>query len=126
MGNPAHTPDVNQPSQVFYDPSKGQYFSYKPSPTPLNPFINLINSMGGNVKSIDGNPYTQERNYYGSSLFPENKQPAVVPNYSDITNLFPALNSSIAQNLQNSLLTPTNTQSSGAGRFLSPSNTQGK
>jgi len=38
--------------------------------------------------------------------------------YAELTNLFPSLN-----NNAQSLLAPTDTQSSGAARFLAPSNT---
>jgi len=121
MGGFANTQQENQPTQVYYDPAKQQYFSYKPSPATNS---NVINTMFG-LNTAD-----RERNYYGNSLTSPTDRftpQTVVPNYPDMNQLFPALNAGLAQNLQQSLLAPTDTQSSGAGRFLAPSNTsQGK
>jgi hypothetical protein len=121
MGGFANTEQENAPTQVYYDPAKQQYFSYKPSPATSS---NVINTMFG-LNTAD-----QERNYYGNSLTSPTDRftpQYVEPNYPNMNELFPALDIGLAQNLQNSLLAPTNnTPSSGAGRFLSPSNTQGK
>jgi hypothetical protein len=112
-------------SQVYYDPQKGQYYTIQnPNQNQYsNPIANIFSGfLGGN----------DQRNYLGQSLTgtenPNRFTPqTVVPNYPDINQLFPALNAGLAQNLQNSLLAPTDTQSSGAGRFIAPSNTsQGK
>jgi hypothetical protein len=114
MGQSAQ--QTNQPTQVYYDPEKGQYFSYN---QPNSPFGNLFGIMG--MRNTNA-----ERNYFGNSLIssadrftPKN----IEPNYPDMNELFPALNANLAQNLQQSLLAPTDTQSSGAARFLAPSNT---
>ena len=120
MGTLANPQQENQPTQVYYDPAKGQYFSYKQSQS-----TNPINTLFGLQ------PADAERVYYGSSLnsAADRFTPTYIPaNYPDMNELFPALNAGLVQNLSNSLLAPTdNAQSSGAARFLAPSNTsQGK
>jgi hypothetical protein len=120
MGSQA--PQENAGSQVFYDPQKGQYYTVKTNSQ--NQGGNLLVNMLGGIISPD------DRNYFGSSLTSPNDRftsQYVEPNYPNMNELFPALDIGLAQNLQNSLLAPTNnTPSSGAGRFLSSSNTQGK
>ena len=124
--------DKQKSSAVFYDPQKQQYYTIK-SPESRDPMLNifgnspLLNVMGG---LTGGNLDAQYRNYLGQSLIPTSDRftpQTVVPNYPDMNQLFPALNAGLAQNLQQSLLAPTDTQSSGASRFIAPSNTsQGK
>jgi hypothetical protein len=112
------TQQTNQPTQVYYDPEKGQYFSYKQN-TPTNPFSNLFGMMG--LTTPDA-----ERTYYGNSLTSSADRftpKTVVPNYPEMNLLFPALDAGLAQNINDSLLAPTDTKSSGAARFLAPSNT---
>jgi hypothetical protein len=105
----------NAPTQVYYDPEKQQYFSYKSAET--NPAQIMLNQIMGVTPSQDrmylNNPFmTQNRFNSNSQATP----------YAELTNLFPSLN-----NNAQSLLAPTDTQSSGAGRFIAPSNTsQGK
>jgi len=118
MGN--LTQEQNAPTQVYYDPSKQQYFSYKQSPDAGSSMLNTM--FGLNTKD-------QERMYLNNPFMTQDRftPQTVVPNYPDMNKLFPALNAGLAQNLQQSLLAPTDTQSSGAGRFIAPSNTsQGK
>jgi hypothetical protein len=108
--------EQNAPTQVYYDPAKQQYFSYKPSPATSS---NVINTMFG-LNTAD-----QERVYLNNPFIAQDRftPQTVIPNYPDMNELFPALNAGLAQNLQQSLLAPTDTQSSGAGRFIAPSNT---
>jgi hypothetical protein len=119
-------------SAVFYDPAKQQYYTIQnpQSSDPLgnifgnSPLLGLVGGLtGGNLES-------KYRNYLGNSLIPTSDRftpKNIEPNYPDMNELFPALNAGLAQNLQQSLLAPTDTQSSGAGRFIAPSNTsQGK
>ena len=116
MGGFANQQQQNQPTQVYYDPEKQQYFSYKPSPATSS---NVINTMFGlNTKD-------QERVYLNNPFIVQDRfTPKYVPaTYPEMNMLFPALNAGLAQNLQNSLLAPTDTESSGAARFLAPSNT---
>jgi hypothetical protein len=110
----------NAGSQVFYDPQRGQYYTVKTNSQ--NQGANIFANMLGGIISQD------DRNYLGASLMSDRFTPTYTPvNYPDMNELFPALDIGLAQNLQNSLLTPANnTPSSGAGRFLSSSNTQGK
>jgi hypothetical protein len=116
MGGFANTQQENQPTQVYYDPAKQQYFSYKPSPATSS---NVINTMFG-LNTAD-----QERVYLNNPFIAQDRftPQTVIPNYPDMNELFPALDIGLAQNLQTSLLAPTDTQSSGAARFLAPSNT---
>jgi hypothetical protein len=115
MGGFANQQEENQPTQVYYDPAKQQYFSYKPSPATSS---NVINTMFGlNAKD-------QERMYLNNPYILPNRftTNAQATPYAELTNLFPSLN-----NNAQSLLAPADTESSGAGRFLAPSNTsQGK
>jgi hypothetical protein len=115
MGGFANTQQENQPTQVYYDPGKQQYFSYKPSPATSS---NVINTMFG-LNTAD-----QERMYLNNPFIAQNRftTNAQATPYAELTNLFPSLN-----NNAQSLLTPSDAQSFGAGRFLAPSNTsQGK
>jgi len=118
MGSQAQ--EQNAPTQVYYDPAKQQYFSYKSAET--NPAQIMLNQIMG-VKP------SQDRMYLNNPFMTQDRftPQTVVPNYPDMNQLFPVLNTGLAQNLQQSLLAPTDTQSSGAGRFIAPSNTsQGK
>ena len=115
MGGFANTGQENQPTQVYYDPAKQQYFSYKPSPATSSDVINTM--FGLNTKD-------QERMYLNNPFITQDRfnTNAQATPYAELTNLFPSLN-----NNAQSLLAPTDTQSSGAGRFLAPSNnSQGK
>jgi hypothetical protein len=122
------TQQQNQGTQVYYDPQKGQYYTIKPNEN-ANPLATLFGNTQINNRYIND---PNNRNYLGQSLTgtenPNRFTPqTVVPNYPDMNQLFPALNAGLAQNLQNSLLAPTdNTQSSGAGRFIAPSTSKGK
>ena len=115
-------------SAVFYDPQKGQYYTLQ-SPQSgdqasnimfRSPILGIMGSLtGGNL----GNEY---RNYLGSSLSStaDRFTPKYVPTqYPEMNMLFPALNAGLSENILTSLLPSDNTQSSGAGRFLAPSNT---
>lgn len=115
MGTLANPQQTNQPSQVYYDPEKGQYFSYKQTQS-----TNPINTLFGLQ------PADAERVYYGTSLnsAADRFTPKYVPaQYPEMNMLFPALNAGLSENILTSLLPSDNTQSSGAGRFLAPSNT---
>ena len=73
--------------------------------------------------------YEKYRNYLGSSLGTTADRftpKTIIPQYPEMSLLFPALDIGLAQNLQNSLLAPTDNTSSGAGRFLAPSTSKGK
>jgi len=116
----SQTQQTNQPTQVYYDPEKGQYFSYKSAET--NPAQSMLNQIMGITP-------TQERMYLNNPYITQDKfTPKYVPaQYPEMNTLFPALNAGLAQNLQQSLLAPTdNTPSSGAGRFIAPSTSKGK
>jgi len=121
MGSPAQQP-------VYYDAEQGQYYTMKP-PEP--------SKYGGLTEEAKNSPeyanYLQRvrdtRNYLGNP-YQQMQQQSAVPDYNyapyaELTNLFPSLNESLMQNSPTSLLAPSDTQSFGAGRFLS-SNTQGK
>ena len=128
MGSIANTAlQENQPTQVYYDPSTQQYFSYKQSNEPVrkrgqfgimetyypsNALNNLFGLNIGQEKIYLNNPYVSP------DRFQTNAQ--ATP-YAELTNLFPTLNT----NTQN-LLAPTDTQSSGVSRFLAPSTSKGK
>ena len=116
----------NQGTQVYYDPQKGQYYTVnRPQSNDSvgntlfgNPLANAFFGLTG------GSADMSNRNYLGQSLnasadrfTPRN----IEPNYPDMAQLFPALDAGLAQNLQQSLLAPTDIQSSGAARFLAPS-----
>ena len=119
MGSP--TVQNNQPSQVYYDPEKGQYFSYKQDTS--NPLASVFAPLGIRVNGQESN---LERMYYGNSLTSSADRftPKYVPaTYPEMNMLFPALNAGLSENILTSLLPSDNTQSSGAGRFLAPSNT---
>ena len=108
----------NTGSQVYYDPEKQQYYTIKTNNQ--NQYSNPLANLFAGVLSPN------ERNYLGASLMPTTDRFTprnIEPNYPDMNELFPALNAGLAQNLQTSLLAPTDTQSSGAARFLAPSNT---
>jgi hypothetical protein len=127
MGSQA-TP-TNAPTQVYYDPEKQQYFSYKPAEN-SNPIMNMFANTGMPI-SFNGQKYNtaQERMYLNNPyISPDRfKTNAQATPYAELTNLFPSLNAGLSQNTATSLLAPTDTQSSGAGRFLASSNnSQGK
>jgi len=117
MGNP-----VEQQQSVYYDTEKGQYYTVKPPESnQFNPFgtygrMNPIYLNNPSNRNYLGNPYSSKN----LDRFTTNAQ--ATP-YAELTNLFPSLNASLMQNSPTSLLAPTDTQSSGAGRFLAPSNT---
>ena len=109
-------------SQVYYDTDKGQYYTIANEKKQQdNPFSIIFGSS-----PLFNDFRNSNRTYLGQSLNGvENTNrftpQTVVPNYPDMNQLFPALNAGLAQNLQQSLLAPTDTQSSGAGRFIAPS-----
>jgi hypothetical protein len=113
----------NNSSQVYYDTEKGQYYTIEPQQS--NGMGNIFPWM------MLGNKNNGNRNYLGQSLIgtasADRFTPKMItPQYPDMNTLFPALNAGLAQNLQQSLLAPTDTQSSGAGRFIAPSTSKGK
>lgn len=127
MGNPLQQPKPNQ-SQVYYDTEQGQYYTINP-PKNDSPLGGLYRMYGYQDPKYLKDP--ANRNYLGNPYQDINqdrfKTNAQVTPYAELTNLFPSLNASLMQNLPTSLLAPTDTQSSGASRFLAPSNTsQGK
>ena len=113
----------NQGTQVYYDPQKGQYYTVnRPQSNDSvgntlfgNPLANAFFGLTG------GSADMSNRNYLGNSLMSRNDRfntNAQATPYAELTNLFPSLN-----NNAQSLLAPSDTESSGAGRFLAPSNT---
>lgn len=123
MGSPAQQP-------VYYDTETSQYYTVKPQQNNQNGYLGaspLGAMFGGIPNSL--NPFyasqMKDRNYlgnpYSSSNLDRFKTNAQATPYAELTNLFPSLN-----NNAQSLLAPADTESSGAGRFLSSSNTQGK
>jgi hypothetical protein len=121
MGGVAST-NEQYGSQVYYDPSKQQYYTLN---IPSNPNVpSGINSMLMPLYNIASDS-SQYRNYINIPSMSNANQ--FTYNYPDMNNLFPTLNAGLAQNLSQNLLAPTdNTQSSGAGRFLAPSTSKGK
>lgn len=127
MGGFANTQQENQPTQVYYDPAKQQYFSYKQDTQPKERGYQTAQNFGtaplfAALFPQFANP-NRERMYLNNpyTLPDRFKTNAQVTPYAELTNLFPSLN-----NNAQSLLAPADTESSGAGRFLSSSNTQGK
>jgi len=126
MGGFANQQEENKPTQVYYDPAQQQYFSYKQSNEPImsRGQFGMQQSMPMNqLNNILGFNTNQERIYLNNPFVKQDrfKTNAQATPYADLTNLFPSLN-----NNAQSLLAPSDTESSGASRFLSPSNTQGK
>lgn len=121
----------NAPTQVYYDPEKQQYFSYKPQ-TSGNFLVDMLSGgMNANVSAFNGQPLIKERNYlnnpYGSNSFADRFKPKNIPaQYPEMNMLFPALNTGLLQGIASS--TQPDGAMLGAGRFLSPqtTNTQGK
>jgi hypothetical protein len=118
----------NAPTQVYYDPEKQQYFSYKPQ-TSGNFLVDMLSGgMNADVSAFNGQPLIKERNYLNNPFINQNrfKTNAQATPYAELTNLFPSLNTSSVQGL----MSPTQTDGAmyGAGRFLAPqtNNTQGK
>ena len=125
---------------VYYDSEQGQYYTNKNQKYNYgmnsNPYGMGAGGYFGQIYQNAGvpnadNPYYQaqleQRNYLGNPYSSANldrfKTNAQATPYAELTNLFPSLNASLMQNSPTSLLAPTDTQSSGAGRFLAPSNT---
>jgi hypothetical protein len=127
MGGFANTGQENQPTQVYYDPGKQQYFSYKQNnePVRVRGQFGMENAMPMNaLNNLFGLNADQERMYLNNPyMLPDRfTTNAQATPYAELTNLFPSLN-----NNAQSLLTPSDAQSSGAGRFLASSNiSQGK
>jgi hypothetical protein len=113
MGGFADTEQKNAPTQVYYDPVKQQYFSYKPGPATSS---NVINTMFG-LNTVDqekmylANPYTTNVNRI--------PQGTVSP-YPSTDALFPALNAGLIGNLLQSSQ-PTGAMY-GAGKYLTGTN----
>jgi len=111
----------NAPTQVYYDPEKQQYFSYKRESTG-----NFLGDMliGANVPvTVNGQPVSQERMYlaspYGTSA--TNRIPqGTVSAYPSTDALFPTLNAGLI----NSLLSSTQPTGAmyGAGKYLTGTN----
>ena len=129
MGSPAQQP-------VYYDTEQGKYYTINNQQKQGQDGAGTIfGNMFGNMFANSGMPNSQNpfyqaqmanRNYLGSPYGTTNPDRfttnAQATPYAELTNLFPSLN-----NNTQSLLAPTDTQSSGAGRFIAPSNTsQGK
>ena len=113
-------------SQVYYDTSAKKYYtldapqnSNMPSGmySMLSPLFNIASDS------------SQYRNYINNMPYKENATFTSTP-YAELTNLFPGLNAGLPSNLGLSQGLMSSTQPDGAmygaGRFLSPSNTQGK
>jgi len=114
MGGFADTEQKNAPTQVYYDPTKQQYFSYKPSPATSS---NVINTMFGlntadQEKMYLNNPYT-------TSVANRIPQGTVSP-YPSTDALFPALNAGLLGNLLQGSQ-PTGAMY-GAGKYLTGTN----
>ena len=120
MGNQSQQLPSSQ--QVFYDTEQGQYYTIKPPEAPL---FSVFRQYGNNNSKYLNDP--ANKNYLGNPYSSKNldrfKTNAQVTPYAELTNLFTSLNESLMQNSPTSLLAPTDTQSSGAARFLAPSNT---
>jgi hypothetical protein len=113
MGAPAQQP-------VYYDTESSQYYTMTPKKS-NNGLENLANLISANPQ--------QQRNYlgnpYGSNSFADRFTPKNIPaQYPEMNMLFPALNTGLLQGITSSI--QPDGAMSGAGRFLSPSNTQGK
>ena len=105
----------NQPTQVYYDPEKQEYFSYKPAEN-SNP---LFNALG-----IRGQSSPEDRIYLGNPYSTVNKyQSDYKPAAAGINDLFPALNTGLLQAATNQPLDTT--EGAGAGRFLGLGNLLG-
>jgi hypothetical protein len=118
MGAPAQP---NAPTQVYYDPEKQQYFSYKPAEN-RNPIGDWMTGLGVPV-IINGQPYSQtERMYLSNPYTQPTKYTSnyVAPPNATVSDLFPALNFGLAQNLINSQQ-PTGAMY-GAGKYLTGTN----
>ena len=145
MGAPAQQP-------VYYDADEGQYYTINNKQRNQNFLSNLDNTnsqsekgttfgnMFGNLVAQSGMPnrdnpfYTAiyaNRNYLNNPYAQQNafdrfQTNAQVTPYAELTNLFPMLNTNLAQGLISSIQ-PEGAMY-GAGRFLAPqtTNTQGK
>ena len=124
MGSPSQQP-------VYYDTETNQYYTMNNKQNNQNGAGSIFGNMFGNLASQSGmrnkdNPFYAanyaNRNYlgspYGSVYADRFTTNAQATPYAELTNLFPSLN-----NNAQSLLAPSDTESSGAGRFLSSSNT---
>lgn len=113
----------NAPTQVYYDPEKQQYFSYKPQTSTGNFLVDMVsNNMNGDV-SFNGQPLIKERNYlnnpYTTSVANRTPQGTVSP-YPSTDALFPALNAGLISNLFEGSQ-PTGAMY-GAGKYLTGTN----
>jgi hypothetical protein len=111
----------NAPTQVYYDPEKQQYFSYKRESTG-----NFLGDMliGANAPvTVNGQPVSQERMYlanpYTTSVANRIPQGTVSP-YPSTDALFPALNAGLLNNLLQGSQ-PTGAMY-GAGKYLTGTN----
>ena len=119
MGAPAQ---ANSPTQVYYDPEKQQYFSYKPQDTG-NALMNaLANNMGVPV-TVNGQAVQQGERVYLSNPYTSNlnriPQGTVSP-YPSTEALFPALNAGLVGKLLQGTQ-PTGAMY-GAGKYLTGTN----
>ena len=118
MGAPAQP---NSPTQVYYDPEKQQYFSYKPAEN-SNPIANMMMGLGVPV-TVNGQPYSQTERMYLSNPYTTNvnriPQGTVSP-YPSTDALFPYLNAGLVGNLLQGSQ-PTGAMY-GAGKYLTGTN----
>ena len=118
MGAPAQ---ANSPTQVYYDPEKQQYFSYKPVEN-SNPFLNMLSGAGVPV-TVNGQAVQQGERVYLSNPYTSNlnriPQGTVSP-YPSTEALFPALNAGLVGKLLQGTQ-PTGAMY-GAGKYLTGTN----
>jgi hypothetical protein len=125
MGGFANTQPQNQPTQVYYDPEKQQYFSYKQNTQPQkqgyqisqspNPALSVFSSLfpsSEQERMYLNNPYT-------TSVANRIPQGTVSP-YPSTDALFPALNAGLLGNLFQS--SQPDGAMYGAGKYLTGTN----
>ena len=119
MGAPAQQ---NSPTQVYYDPEKQQYFSYKQAEN-SNPMANLLMGMGLPLVTVNGQPVSREKMYltnpYTTNVANRIPQGTVSP-YPSTDALFPYLNAGLVGNLLEGSQ-PTGAMY-GAGKYLTGTN----
>ena len=113
----------NAPTQVYYDPEKQQYFSYKPQ-TSGNFLVDMLSGgMNADVSAFNGQPLVKERNYlnnpYTTSVANRIPQGTVSP-YPSTDALFPSLNAGLVGSLLQGSQ-PTGAMY-GAGKYLTGTN----
>lgn len=113
----------NAPTQVYYDPEKQQYFSYKPQ-TSGNFLVDMLSGgMNADVSAFNGQPLIKEKMYlsnpYTTNVANRIPQGTVSP-YPSTDALFPALNAGLVGNLLQGSQ-PTGAMY-GAGKYLTGTN----